>query len=110
MVYIQGDPLPEKFGITPQRAIKQKRDDIKFLIFPRLFPEGSFEAHNMMFTNELLRQTFVKNKIVIGDFLSMYSKLAQGTLEIATADEVPWSKDIVDYTWNKDSLKSIPFS
>jgi hypothetical protein len=108
MVYIQGDPLPEKFGITPQRAIKQKRDDIKFLIFPRLFPEGSFEAHNMMYTNELLRQTFIKNQIEIGDFWGLYNKLTEGTLKIATADEVPWSNDIKDYTWNPDSLKSIP--
>jgi hypothetical protein len=108
MVYIQGDPLPEKFGITPQRAIKQKRDDIKFLIFPRLFPEGSFEAHNMMYTNELLRQTFIKNQIEIGDFWGLYNKLTQGTLKIATANEVPWSMDIKDYTWNSDSLKSIP--
>jgi hypothetical protein len=110
MVYIQGDPLPEKFGITPQRAIKQKRDDIKFLIFSRLFPEGSFEAHNMMFTNELLRQTFIKNEIEVGDFFGLYNKLNQGTLVIASADEVPWSRDIKDYTWNPDSLKSIPFS
>jgi hypothetical protein len=110
MVYIDGDPLPEKFGITPQRASKQKREDIKFLIFPRLFPEGSFEAHNMMFTNELMRQTFIKNNIEIGDFLGLYNKLTQGTLKIAAADEVPWSSDIKDYTWNQDSLKSIPFS
>ncbi|AFZ00176.1 hypothetical protein [Calothrix sp. PCC 6303] len=109
MVNIQGDPLTDKFGITPQRAIKQKRDDIKFLIFPRLFPEGSFEAHNMMFTNELLRQTFIKNEIEVGDFFGLYNKLNQGTLVIASADEVPWSSDIKDYTWNPDSLKSITF-
>jgi hypothetical protein len=109
MVYIEGDPLPNKLGITPQRAIKQKRDDIKFIIFPRLFPEGSFEAHNMMFTNELIRQTFIKNKIEIGDFFGLYNKLTQGTLEIATANDVPWSSDIKDYTWNLDSLRSIPF-
>jgi hypothetical protein len=108
MVYIEGDPLPNKLGITPQRAIKQKRDDIKFLIFPRLFPEGSFEAHNMMFTNELLRQTFIKNQLEIGNFWGLYNKLTQGTLEIATADEVPWSSDIKDFTWDPDSLKSIP--
>jgi hypothetical protein len=109
MVYIEGDPLPNKLGITPQRAMEQKRDDIKFIIFPRLFPEGSFEAHNMMFTNEFLRQTFIKNQIEIGDFWSLYNKLTQGTLEIATANDVPWSNDIKDYTWKLDSLKSIPF-
>ncbi|MBW4632587.1 MAG: hypothetical protein KME30_12040 [Iphinoe sp. HA4291-MV1] len=108
MVFIQGDPLPEKFGITPQRAIKQKRDDIKFLIFPRLFPEGSFEAHNMMFTIELLHQTFQKNQIEVGDFASLYNKLNSSTLEIATPDEVSWPSDMKDYVWNQDSLNSIP--
>jgi hypothetical protein len=108
MVFIQGDRLPEKYGITPQRAIKQKRDDIKFLIFPRLFPEGSFEAHNMMFTIELLRETFQKNKIEIGDFVGLYNKLNSSTLEIATPDEVSWPSDMKKYVWNQDSLKSIP--
>jgi hypothetical protein len=108
MVFIEGDPLTEKFGITPQRAIKQKRDDIKFLIFPRLFPEGSFEAHNMMFTIELLRQTFKKNQLKVGDFVSLYNKLNSNTLKIATPDEVKWSSDIKDYTWNPNSLNSIP--
>ncbi len=108
MIFIEGDPLAEKFGITPQRAIKQKRDDIKFLIFPRIFPEGSFEAHNMMFTTEMLRQTFKKNQIGVGDFASLYNKLHSNTLEIATPDEVSWPKDMKDYTWNPDSLKSIP--
>jgi len=108
MVFIQGDPLPEKFGITPQRAIKQKRDDIKFLIFPRLFPEGSFEAHNMMFTIELLRQTFQKNQIEVGDFTGLYNKLNSSTLKIATPDEVSWPSDMKDYVWNQDSLNSIP--
>jgi hypothetical protein len=108
MVYIEGDPVPNQFGITPQRAIKQKRDDIKFLIFARLFPEGSFEAHNMMFTIELLRRTFQKNQIEVGDFLALYNKLNSGTLEIATADEVSWPSDMKDYTWNPDSLNSIP--
>ncbi|MGH8002452.1 MAG: hypothetical protein ACREPR_24245 [Brasilonema sp.] len=108
MVSIQGDPLPEKFGMTPRRAIKQKRDDIKFLIFPRLFPKGSFESHNMMFTIELLRQTFEKNQIEVGDFAGLYNKLNSSTLEIATPDEVSWPSDMKDYTWNQDSLKSIP--
>ncbi|MCV3213974.1 hypothetical protein OGM63_10680 [Plectonema radiosum NIES-515] len=108
MVFIQGDRLSEKYGITPQRAIKQKRDDIKFLIFPRLFPEGSFEAHNMMFTIELLRQTFQKNQIEVGDFVGLYNKLNSSTLKIATPDEVSWPSDMKQYVWNQDSLKSIP--
>ncbi len=109
MVYIQGDPLPENFGITPAKAIKQKRDDIKFLIFPHLFPQGSFEAHNMMFTTELLRQTFIKNNIEVGDFMGLYNKLNQGILELATANEVSWPNDIKNYVWSPDSLKSISF-
>ncbi|KAB8331744.1 hypothetical protein SD80_022775 [Scytonema tolypothrichoides VB-61278] len=108
MVFIQGDPLTENFGITPQRAIKQKRKDIKFLIFERLFPKGSFEAHNMMFTIELIRKTFEKNKIDVGDFMGLYNKLNSSTLEIATPDEVSWPSDMKNYTWNPDSLKSIP--
>ncbi|NMG08612.1 hypothetical protein [Brasilonema sp. UFV-L1] len=107
MVSIQGDPLPEKFGITPQRAIKQKRNDIKFLIFPRLFPKGSFESHNMMFTIEFLRQTFKKNQIEVGDFVGLYNKLNSSTLEIATPDEVSWPSDMKDYVWYQDSLNSI---
>jgi hypothetical protein len=105
MVYIEGDPLPNKFGIIPRRAIRQKRDDIKFLIFPQFFPEGSFEAHNMMFTIELLRKTFQKNQLEIGDFIGLYNKLEQDTLEIATPDEVAWSSDIRDYTWNPKILE-----
>lgn len=108
MVYIQGDPLPEKFGITPAKAIKQKRDDIKFLIFPSFFPQGSFEAHNMMFTTELLRQTFIKNNIDVGNFMGLYNKLNQGILEVATINEVSWPSDMKDYVWSQDSLKSLP--
>ena len=58
---MKGDPFLYSFGITPEEAAKKGKDDIKFLIFPRMFPEGSFEAHNMMFTTELLRRTFQKN-------------------------------------------------
>ena len=107
MVSIEGDPLPERLGMTPQRAINQQRDDIKFLIFSRIFPQGSFEAHNMMFSTELLRQTFLKNDMEIGDFAALYRKLEQGTLTIATSDEVPWPNDMKDYVWNEESLNSI---
>ena len=110
MVSIEGDTVPEQFGIAPQRAIKQKRDDIKFLIFPPMFPEGSFEAHNMMFTTELLRQTFLKNHMEVGDFSALYNQLNQNTLKIATPDEVPWPKDMKDYVWDEESLNSIKFT
>ncbi|ARV63020.1 hypothetical protein BZZ01_14165 [Nostocales cyanobacterium HT-58-2] len=108
MVFTEGDVLPQKFGMIPQRAIKQKRDDIKFLVFQRMFPKGNFEAHNMMFTIELLRQTFKKNQIEVGDFVGLYNKLNSGTLEIATPDEVAWPSDMKNYVWNPDSLNSIP--
>jgi hypothetical protein len=62
----------------------------------------------MMFTTELLRQTFKKNQIGVGDFASLYNKLNSNTLEIATPEEVSWPSDMKDYTWNPDSLKSIP--
>lgn len=107
MVSIDGDIVPGKFGMTPQRAIKQKRDDIKFLIFPRMFPEGNFEAHNMMFTTQLLRQTFIKNNLQIGDFFSLYQKIEHGNLQLARVDEVRWPKDMAQYTWQPGSLGAI---
>ncbi|MEM7555548.1 MAG: hypothetical protein AAF378_15905 [Cyanobacteria bacterium P01_A01_bin.84] len=107
MVSISGDPLPQRFGITPQRAIKQRRTDIKFIIFERLFPEGSFEAHNMMFTTELLRHTFVKNNIEVGDFHRLYYQLKEDVLQLAIPQEMKWSSDIKDYVWSEDSLDSI---
>ncbi|MGB3653652.1 MAG: hypothetical protein WBA41_20890 [Rivularia sp. (in: cyanobacteria)] len=107
MVSIKGDIVPEKFGITRERANKQGRDDIKFIIFEQIFPQGSFEGHNMMFTTELLRQTFIKNNIVIGNFAGLYSQLKASTLKLATADEVSWSDDIDEYVWDKESLKAI---
>ncbi|BAZ09511.1 hypothetical protein NIES4071_13190 [Calothrix sp. NIES-4071] len=107
MVYIDGDVVPNNFGITPQKAIKLHREDIKFLIFDRIFPEGSFEAHNMMYTTQLLRQTFIKNNIQIGDFPALYNKIYQNTLEIAKVNEVPWPSDMKEYTWNLGSLEFI---
>jgi len=108
MVSITGDPLAENLSVTPEQALKQGRNDIKFLIFPRLFPQNSFEAHNMMFTTQLLRQTFKKNGLEVGDFVSLYFLLSQNYLKIATPEEVPWPKDMKDYVWSPDSLKSIP--
>ncbi|BAZ05062.1 hypothetical protein [Calothrix sp. NIES-3974] len=104
MVSIAGDIVPEKFGMTPQRAIKQQRDDIKFIIFPPMFPQGSFEAHNMMFTTQLLRQTMIKNHLAVGDFVGLYQKLSQGILELAKPDEIYWPDDMADFTWNPGSL------
>jgi|GEM_PF-1397981 hypothetical protein len=104
MVYIEGDPLPEKLGIT---AEKTNRQDIQFLKFPRLFPQGSFEAHNMMFTIELLRQTFLKNNLEVGDFVGLYQHLNQNSLKLATPTEVLWPNDMANYTWNPESLNLI---
>ncbi len=61
-----------------------------------------------MFTIELLRQTFKKNQIEVGDFAGLYNKLNSSTLEIATPNEVSWPSDMKDYVWNQDSLNSIP--
>jgi hypothetical protein len=108
MTFITGDPLPQRFGITPEKAAKQRRNDIKFLVFRPLFREGSFEAHNMMFTTELLRYTFQKNHLEIGDFYGLYSLLHEGSLMVAAPEEVSWPQDMKDYVWNPDSLKSIP--
>ncbi|MBF2018295.1 MAG: hypothetical protein IGS23_24480 [Rivularia sp. T60_A2020_040] len=107
MVSIKGDVVPEKFGITRDRANKKGRNDIKFIIFEQIFSQGSFEAHNMMFTTELLRQTFMKNNIPIGDFAGLYAQLKASTLKLATAKEVNWSNDIDEYVWNQESLEEI---
>jgi hypothetical protein len=104
MVYIEGDPLPEKLGITRD---KTNRPDILFLKFPRLFPEGTFEAHNMMFTIELLRQTFQKNNLAVGDFVGLYHQLNQNLLTVATPAEISWPDDMEKYAWNPESLNSI---
>ncbi|MEM7726515.1 MAG: hypothetical protein AAF208_09100 [Cyanobacteria bacterium P01_A01_bin.45] len=107
MVSIDGDPLPRNFGMTPQRAIKQGRTDIKFIIFAALFPEGSFEAHNMMFTTELLRQTFLKNGMQVGDFNGLYEQLSKEMLKLVDPKKVRWPSDIEEYAWSQDSLSSI---
>lgn len=107
MVSIRGDVVPEKFGITRDRANQKGRDDIKFIIFEQIFNKGSFEAHNMMFTTELLRQTFLKNNLKIGDFAGLYAQLKASTLKLSTANEVNWSEDIDEYVWNQESLEAI---
>ncbi len=107
MVSIKGDIVPEKFGITPARAFKRGREDIKFIIFEQVFKQGNFEAHNMMFTNELLRQTFIKNNIPIGNFAGLYNHLKAGNLKLAQAEEISWPDDMKDYVWNQESLEEI---
>ncbi|MBV6621534.1 MAG: hypothetical protein KI793_01040 [Rivularia sp. (in: Bacteria)] len=107
MVSIKGDIVPEKFGMNRDIANQKGRDDIKFIVFDRLFLKGSFEAHNMMFTNELLRQTFIKNNITIGNFAGLYYQLKVGTLQLATAAEVNWPDDMINYVWNQESLKEL---
>ena len=109
MVSIEGDIVPEKFGMNRDIANKQGRDDIKFIIFERIFKKGSFEAHNMMFTTELLRQTFIKNNITIGDFAGLYSQLKASSLKLATAEEVSWPDDMKDFVWNEESLRILDF-
>ncbi|AFY56712.1 hypothetical protein Riv7116_4283 [Rivularia sp. PCC 7116] len=107
MVSIKGDIVPEKFGMNRDIANQKGRDDIKFIVFERVFEKGNFEAHNMMFTNELLRQTFIKNDITIGNFAGLYYQLKTSTLELATAAEVNWPDDMKDYVWNEESLQQL---
>ncbi|MEO0844631.1 MAG: hypothetical protein AAF063_38090 [Cyanobacteria bacterium J06643_5] len=61
----------------------------------------------MMFTNEFLRQTFIKNDIIIGDFAGLYYQLKKSSLKLATAEEVNWPDDMDEYVWNPESLKEL---
>ncbi len=104
MVFINGDPLASKIGINPKKAQQLKRNDIQFLVFEAIFESGDFEAHNMMYTIELLRQSFIKNNLQVGDFVSLYEALSKGTFKLITAAEAksetfPWPKDMEEYTW-----------
>lgn len=110
MVSIAGDIVPEKFGMNPDVAKQRKRNDIKFIIFKKMFAKGSFEAHNMMFTNELLRQTFIKNSIEIGNFAQLYDLITTDNLKLATKSEVSWSEDIKQFAWNQESLSVFDFA
>ncbi len=107
MVYIEGDPLPEQFGLTPASAARRDRHDIQFLVFPRLFKPGNFEAHNMMFTIEFLKTTFQINGLALGDFHGLHQQLHRGVLTIPTQKQVNWPKDISDYVWNEASLMAL---
>ena len=76
-------------------------------MFERIFKKGNFEAHNMMFTNEFLRKTFIKNDITIGDFAGLYYQLKTSKLKLATAEEIDWPDDMEKYVWNQDSLEQL---
>lgn len=109
MIYINGDPLVSKVGINLEKVQKIDRNDIKFIVFEPLFSSGDFEAHNMMFTIELLRESFVKNNIEIGDFVSLYNALDRNKLQLFTTSEskdklFPWPDDMKDYQWSNDKL------
>ncbi|MEM9214933.1 MAG: hypothetical protein AAGD25_11370 [Cyanobacteria bacterium P01_F01_bin.150] len=105
VVVCSGDPLTTTKGMGPDLISRAKRNDIQFLVFESIFEPGNFEAHNMMYTIELLRQSFVKNNLPIGDFVGLYHALRQGSFEAVTAAEAmaenfPWPDDMADYTWN----------
>ena len=104
MVFITGDPLASRVGISPEKAQERQRSDLKFLVFEPIFEPGDFEAHNMMYTIELLRQSFSKNNLQVGDFVGLYQGLSQGTFKLVTgaeakAETFPWPKDMEEYTW-----------
>ena len=105
MVLITGDPLASTVGIRSENTQELKHSDIQFLVFEPIFEPGDFEAHNMMYTIELLRQSFIKNNLKVGDFLALYQALSQGTFKLVTATEAkaetfPWPKDMEEYTWH----------
>ena len=105
MVLITGDPLASTVGIRSENTQELKHSDIQFLVFEPIFAPGDFEAHNMMYTIELLRQSFIKNNLKVGDFVALYQALSQGTFKLVTATEAkaetfPWPKDMEEYTWH----------
>ncbi|MGK7888773.1 MAG: hypothetical protein AB4042_05520 [Leptolyngbyaceae cyanobacterium] len=100
-----GDPLVATIGLNQDNLQQPDRSDIQFLIFESIFATGDFEAHNMMYTIELLRQSFIKNGLEVGDFVGLYQALKQGTFQLVTASEAkadsfPWPQDMDEYTWN----------
>lgn len=100
-----GDPLTATFSDGSDRVYPRQRHDIQFLVFESIFGPGDFEAHNMMYTIELLRQSFIKNNLQVGDFVELYYSLQQGTFQEVTAAEAnaetfPWPEDMDEYTWN----------
>lgn len=117
MVSIASDHITSKFGIEPKHLKKQntkKRNlnNIQFLIFESIFEPEDTEAHNMMYTIELLRQSFIKNHILVGDFAALYQSLSRGTLKLVTAAEAkaktfPWPKDMEEYTWGDIEIENL---
>ena len=121
-IHYDADPLVTKFGLSnksnKQRSIKRNNDDMddddddtdtQFLIFESIFKKDSFESHNMMYTIEMLRETFLLNDIQIGDFRTLYEKLQDNTLQVVTKKQAldasfPWPKDMIDYTWDKVNI------
>ncbi|MEM9946228.1 MAG: hypothetical protein AAF810_09215 [Cyanobacteria bacterium P01_D01_bin.36] len=113
MVSISGDHLTSKIGIEPKHVrkdsqksiLKSVSHNIQFLIFDSIFEPGEAEAHNIMYTIELLRQSFIKNNLRVGDFAALYQALSQGRLKLVTAAEAksktfPWPKDIEAYSYS----------
>lgn len=105
MVSISGDHITSKFGLEPKHMQKCTSHNIQFLIFESMFEAGDSEAHNIMCTIELLRQSFIKNNLKVGDFSALYQALSQGTLKLVTAAEAkdktfPWPKDMEAYTYS----------
>ncbi|MEL7354032.1 MAG: hypothetical protein AAF171_12445 [Cyanobacteria bacterium P01_A01_bin.116] len=105
MVSISGDHLTSKFGIEPKHMRRCASYNIQFLIFESIFEPGDSEAHNIMYTIELLRQSFIKNNLQVGDFTALYQALSQGTLKLVTAAEAksttfPWPKDMEAYSYS----------
>jgi len=120
MISISGDHLTSKFGIEPKHIKKNSQQGIlrdilwgilrgasphiQFLIFEPIFKSGDSEAHNIMYTIELLQQSFIKNNLRVGDFTALYQALSQGTLTLVAADEAkektfPWPKDMKEYSY-----------
>ena len=111
MVFITGDPLVSKVGIRPENVQKLKRSDLKFLAFDPIFDPGDFEAHNMMYTIELLRQSFLKNNLDVGDFVGLFQAISRDRFKIVTATEAqaekfPWPEDMEKYTWDSQGSSS----
>ena len=88
------------------------------IIFDNIFHKTSnpetFESHNMMYTIELLRETFVLNDINVGDFTSLWKKLVHDkdlkliSKEQALHPSFPWPNDMIEnYTWDKENAKSL---
>lgn len=108
VVVCAGDPLSSIVGFPGDPSDVEQRKDIQFLVFESMFKPEDFEAHNMMYTVELLRQSFIKNNLNIGDFTALYHSLRQGTFQSITATEAksptfPWPSDMAAYTWNPTS-------